>query len=261
MWTRYELKSRAKYNLRRYYWAALLVCFITVLLGGGNGGTTAGSTSTSVNNASERGYSIELNEAAYTVMAIIFVVALVVIIIVLLLSIFVGGPVQVGQKRFFMESRDMEFGNAGVGKIFYSFSGGRYWNTVKVMLLRNIFIFLWTLLLVVPGIIKAYEYYMVPYILAENPDIHYKDALNLSREMMYGQKMNVFVLELSFIGWELLGAFACGIGIYFVLPYIEATFAELYAVLRTTVPGDQLPGFGIIEEYVDSEQGPTNYYY
>lgn len=259
MWTRSELKSRAKYNLGRYYWTALLVCFITVLLGGGNGGTTAGSTGSSINNVSEQGYHGEFSEAAYTVMAIVGVVILVFAIILFLLTIFVGGPVQVGQKRFFMESRDMEVGNAGVGRIFYSFSGGRYWNTVKVMLLRNVFIFLWSLLFVVPGIIKAYEYCMVPYILSENPDIHYKDALNLSKQMMYGQKMNVFVLEISFIGWELLGAMACGIGIYFVLPYIEATMAELYALLRTTVPGDQLPGFGIIEEYV--EQEPTDYYY
>lgn len=88
-----------------------------------------------------------------------------------------------------------------------------------------------------------YCYLMVPYILAENPDMKAREALRLSKEMMDGQKWNAFVLGLSFIGWQLLGTLLCGIGTFFVQPYVDATFAELYAVLRGPYSG-RLNGFG-----------------
>ena len=84
---------------------------------------------------------------------------------------------------------------------------------------------------------------MVPYILAENPDMKAREALRLSKEMMDGQKWNAFVLGLSFIGWQLLGTLLYGIGTFFVQPYVDATFAELYAVLRGPYSG-RLNGFG-----------------
>ena len=84
----------------------------------------------------------------------------------------------------------------------------------------------------IPGIYKAYQYRMVDYLMAENPYMTYQRALELSRQMTDGEKFNIFILELSFFGWLFLGALACGIGVFFVNPYIEATFAELYAALR-----------------------------
>ena len=107
-----------------------------------------------------------------------------------------------------------------------------YRNVVKVMFMKNLFIFLWSLLFVIPGIYKAYQYRMVDYLMAENPYMTYQRALELSRQMTDGEKFNIFILELSFFGWLFLGALACGIGVFFVNPYIEATFAELYAALR-----------------------------
>lgn len=102
-----------------------------------------------------------------------------------------------------------------------------------VMFMQNLYIFLWTLLLVIPGIVKSYSYRMVPYIMAEQPDINYRDAIRISREMMDGEKMNTFVLDLSFILWGLLGAVTCGLGaVFYVKPYVEATNAELYVTLR-----------------------------
>lgn len=73
---------------------------------------------------------------------------------------------------------------------------------------------------------------MVPYILSNNPNIGYKRALHLSKQMTNGEKMNIFVLDLSFIGWFFLGILTFGIGVLFVLPYYNATKAELYLVLR-----------------------------
>ena len=113
----------------------------------------------------------------------------------------------------------------------------------------NIKIFLWGLLFIIPGIIKSYEYYMVPYILAENPGIDSRRAFELSKEMTRDEKFDIFLLALSFIGWYLLGAITCGIGILFLEPYYQATFAELYQVMREKAfrfnfcNESELPGF------------------
>ena len=85
--------------------------------------------------------------------------------------------------------------------ILDGFRSGHYGNIVLTMFLRDLYIVLWTLLFIVPGIVKSYEYMMVPYILAENPGMDQKEVFQISREMMNGQKWNAFVLDLSFIGW------------------------------------------------------------
>lgn len=100
------------------------------------------------------------------------------------------------------------------------------------MLWRAFLNFLWYLLLIIPGIVKSYAYRMVPYILADNPNIGYERAVELSMKMTDGHKFNIWVLDLSFIGWYLLGILALFIGILFVMPYVNATNAELYLVLR-----------------------------
>lgn len=125
------------------------------------------------------------------------------------------------------------------------------------MFMMNLFIFLWSLLLVVPGIIKSYQYRMVPYIMAENPQMNYRDALALSSRMTEGHKLELFILELSFVGWIILGSLLCGIGVIFVQPYINATFAEVYAEMRKAsgAAGRELPGFGRPED-----DAPYTYY-
>lgn len=138
----------------------------------------------------------------------------------------------------------------GIGTILYAYRSGNMINVVFVQLLQAVKTFLWTLLLVIPGIVKGYEYRMIPYILAENPGIDQRRAFELSRIMMTGQKWNAFVLDLSFFLWYLLGAVTCGLAsIFYVNPYIAATNAELYAVLRDDLLNRglsntfELPGF------------------
>ena len=117
------------------------------------------------------------------------------------------------------------------------------------MFWREIKIFLWSLLFVIPGVIKSYEYSMVPYILAENPQMPTDRAFELSKLMTRGEKWKIFVLDLSFLGWKILGVLCCGIGGIFLAPYIEATYAELYQVMREKALGlgfsnyFELPGF------------------
>ena len=85
----------------------------------------------------------------------------------------------------------------------------------------------------IPGIIKAYEYLMVPYIIADDPNIDRRTAFRLSAQMMYGNKLNAFVLSLSFIGWELLSALTFGVlELFYVGPYRELTYAALYEKLK-----------------------------
>ena len=113
----------------------------------------------------------------------------------------------VGGKRFFVLNKTE---NPTVGTIFDAFRSGHYVNVVLVMFLKNLFTSLWTLLFVIPGIVKHYEYLMIPYILAENPGMDRKEAFQISKRMMDGQKMETFILDLSFIGWILLSAITCG---------------------------------------------------
>ena len=178
--------------------------------------------------------------------AIIGAVMLPLLVFSFFFNIFVGYPVLVGMNRFFMENR---INGSKIGRIFWVFKSGNYFNVVKIMFLMNLKIFLWSLLFIIPGIVKSYEYYMVPYILAENPQISCERAFELSKQMTKGEKWKIFVLGISFIGWIIVGFLCCCVGQFFVQPYIEATYAELYQVMREKAHGlgfsdySELPGF------------------
>lgn len=108
----------------------------------------------------------------------------------------------------------------------------KWFNSAKVMFRLFIYQFLWDLT-IIGGIIKRYSYFMVPYIIAENPGIKSKDAIKLSRDMMYGHKFECFVLELSFMGWKILGVLTFGLlDIFFTNSYQVITFSEYYCDLR-----------------------------
>ena len=222
-WSRPLLKDNAKKVLSGNYWRVFAVCLLTSLLGGNF--KFDFNFSTDQWNSFRYDYSLSglFGSLVFGVFSVLFGVGL-------LWSIFVSNPVEVGQNRFMMENRA---GFPPVESMFSAFRGKeQYLNVVKVMFQLRLEIFLWTLLCFIPGIYKSYQYYYVPYLLAENPYMTYQRALELSRQMTDGEKFNIFILELSFFGWLFLGALACGIGVFFVNPYIEATFAELYAALR-----------------------------
>ena len=220
-WTRALLKSKAKTVLRRYYWIVFVTCLISGAIGGA--GTSVLSFSMNVSSS----------ELVIRNSGIALVTMLIIILVVLLIgfgvSIFVINVLRVGLCRFLMETRQ---GNPSIGNLFWAFRGCRYMRVVKTMFLYSLHIFLWTLLFIIPGIVKAYQYCYVPYILAENPDIESRRVLSLSRSMTYGEKSEIFILNLSFIGWSILASLACGLGGVFLNPYINATFAELYAYAR-----------------------------
>lgn len=107
-----------------------------------------------------------------------------------------------------------------------------FWGAFKVSFFVGLFTALWSLLFWIPGIIKALSYSMSMYILAENPQMGALEAINRSKAMMNGHKMDLFVLQLSFIGWHLLGAFTFGIAYVWITPYISATTANFYNSIK-----------------------------
>lgn len=217
MWNRKELKSRAREVLKGNYWYALAASILILLVQGSTGGGGGGGS------AASKGESWEWLTPAMVGLMVLGVIALI------LLRIFIGYALEVGGRKFFIRLSGGEREMAHLGAFFKVEAFGSVWRS---MLRRGIYLFFWTLLLIIPGIIKYYAYRMVPYILAENPRIGSRRAIELSRQMTDGEKFDIFILDLSFIGWYLLGLLAFGIGIIFVQPYVDATHAELYLALR-----------------------------
>ncbi len=96
------------------------------------------------------------------------------------------------------------------------------------MLLQGIYVMLWMLLLIIPGIIKSFSYALIPYILRDYPELQYNSAIELSMKMMEGHKMRLFLLYLSFIGWAILAVLTCGIGFLWLYPYMMTSAAAFY---------------------------------
>lgn len=235
MWTRALLKKNAREAFQRNYWMCVAVSFVTLVLMGGF--TMGGGNTVNLNSSSDTtfDYSMEslmefLNQVPPYFWTIFWVAVAVGLIVGLVFSILFTSPVQVGCNRYFLENREHK---TAFGQLFYSFQGGRYGATVWVMFLKMLYIFGWSLLFLIPGIVKSYSYMLVPYIMAENPSLEPKRVFQLSKEMMHGHKWEAFELELSFIGWFLLAAFTGGIlNIFYVNPYMYATYAEFYSAIK-----------------------------
>lgn len=267
-WSRTELKTRAKDALKRNYWKCILVAFILAFVTpSGNSGNSSNITNSinqfMENRDSQRQYtnpdqyfnysdSSEANPprlmtASYspqrtnsgsyasdalqnTVLAVVLIIVSIVMVIALGLSIFLFHPLQVGGCSFFIENAWIS--SAGPGQLLHAFKHN-YKTTVLTMFMRNLFISLWSLLFVIPGIIKAYEYRMIPYLLADNPELSWQEVFEQSKKMMKGEKWNAFILDVSFLGWGILSALTLNLlGIFYVNPYIHATNAELYLALK-----------------------------
>lgn len=146
----------------------------------------------------------------------------------------------VGLCRYYLQNHG---GQAEPGNLLFGFRNG-YPHLVWALFTTDIVILLWSVLLFFPGIVAAYRYRMVPYLLSENPSLSGKEARELSSRMTQGHKADLFVLDLSFLGWFLLGMLIAYIGAFFVLPYYKATYAEAYLFLREEKAAPQEPTQG-----------------
>lgn len=217
MWTREIVKSRAKEYLFNIYWQAFFVSLILLLVGGGH-------NPSSTNSNSIRNTNIGFDFDFGTFLRISGIVLIFVII-----RVVIGYLLEVGGRKFFIQASK---GDVDMNYLKLGFDNNRYMNIIFTMFKKSVLIFLWSLLLVIPGIIKSYEYRMIPYLLAENPNMNPDRAFEISKLMTDGEKFDIFVLDLSFIGWYILGALFFGIGGFFVNPYVDTTNAELYDILK-----------------------------
>lgn len=228
MWSRTILKQNARMALSGKYGAAFAACLIVGLISRAFQFIQEGWTMPPV--FSDRFFAESGKWGGLGFFSMLF-------------DIFVGLALTVGLARFFVQNR---YGVTDVSTVFSSFRRN-YGNTVGAMFVTGLFIVLWGLLLVIPGIVKALEYCMVKYILADNPSMPGERARQLSSMMTHGEKADVLMLFLSFFGWYLLAGVPLAVFSRFLQPvgllfsvvtfslvgaYYDATFAELYIFMR-----------------------------
>ena len=228
MWNRQQVKEQAKQIMKRNYWKMFVVTLLAGILTGEKTTIIERVQDFASNNLSYDAqpifYSPNFQYIFYSFISVASILGI-------LYTIFIGNVIVVGKNGYFIKNHN---DNPELSEIFNGFKGN-YLNVVKIMFLMDLKTLLWLFLFIVPGLIKAYEYSMIPYLLAENPDLSASQAFSLSKQMTTGQKMDLFVLDLSFIGWGFLGLICCGIGLLFVQPYPEATKAEVYLILKQLV--------------------------
>lgn len=236
MKTAYGFKQKALDGLRGNWGKALLACLIASLLGGNVSGGVGFNF-----NVNMSGGEADLNtsfplgklasEAPGLVVSILFLL-ITVSLAVIAVSVVVGSAVEVGHSKFNLNLVDKK--ELSIGTLFGHF---KIWKkTAGVALLKGLYIFLWSCLFLVPGIIAAYNYDMTSFILAEDSSIGINEALRKSKEMMRGNRWRLFCLEMSFIGWAFLCVFTCGVGSLWLNPYISASRAAFYREISGTEP-------------------------
>jgi uncharacterized membrane protein len=164
--------------------------------------------------------------------------------------IIVGPPLTVG----FYEGIRMLWEGKKKDRMFTGFEEGKFGRSIGSMILMAIFIWLWSLLLIIPGIIKSFSYCLTPFIVADSKDISATDAITLSKKMTQGYKGELFVFVLSYIGWALLSGLTAGLlGIFYVGPYMMTAFGGYYVELKKKALADGVVtmadfGYSEIEE-------------
>lgn len=198
MWTRAEIKSRAREGLRNYIWMAILTGVVSGMIIGLGGG----------------------------LIGLLALIPILGWIAAPILGWAFGMAIGTGMNSYYIKSTRNGH-DAGMGELFTGLKDGRLGTIMTSAIVYG----LWQLVPVM-NIIKKYELYFVYYLIAEYPEKSRKEVFDMSRRMTDGNKMNIFILELSFIGWTLLGVITCGLGMLFVTPYMKATTAELYLWLK-----------------------------
>lgn len=272
MFVRKDLKKGARKNLKHNYWRAIIVAFIAFILinEGYNlvsfninlegtvtnyinnfhiidsvlsgfesyvdaSGASKGILAIFANNiASANSFFVGvlngLNQIFFHNQIASAIIIFTGIIVGFFFWLFISSTIEVGRNRFFIEK--VNYKNTPIDKILFVIRVKKTLNVVKIMFFRQLYTLLWCLT-IVGGIVKYYSYLMIPYILAENPGISKKEAFKLSKEMMDGQKWNCFKLDLSFLGWKILGLFTLNISnLLITKPYYQMTYGNLYLNLR-----------------------------
>ena len=211
--TRKELKDNAKQSLRENWGWAIIVFLITAIIFGIFTGA---------------GHWLDETYINYDGTNIFYQFASPIGSILLWIGSFIG----LSRNIAFLELRDDQKEEKPYMAAFSVFTENRFGTELINFVLVSIFTFLWTWLLIIPGIIKAYSYSMTPYIVkdmvASGKQVSATDGINASKELMKGHKMALFIFDLSFLGWNILAAITCGIGYLWVTPYYQTAKANFY---------------------------------
>ena len=159
-----------------------------------------------------------------------------------LVQIFILGPIEVALINAFL-AYDRDQTRVGlIENMFRNAFDKNYLHKVLGMFLMTLFVALWSLLLIIPGLIKGYAYALTPFILEENPEMSAYDAIKYSEKIMMGHKWDLFILNLSFIGWFILCCFTFGIGFLWLVPYVQLAQCEFYEDIKAEQVGKPLEG-------------------
>jgi uncharacterized membrane protein len=221
-----QLRVKAWESLKGKYWMAFIVVLVLGLLS--SIGTSMVTGSQNLMDIVNEVDPSEMDSTMKLGALVITGAALVSAIIGFLISVFVGNAAEVGLCNYFILNT---YSKPSFKDAFSGFKV-KYGRNIGTLLLVGIKVVLWTILFIIPGIIKTYEYAIIPYILADDPEISSKDAFKKAKQMMKGNKWRLFKLEFSFIGWAFLCALTLGIGTFFLIPYVSAANAEFYAELK-----------------------------
>ncbi|MDD4075223.1 MAG: DUF975 family protein [Eubacteriales bacterium] len=236
MFTSKEYRGIGRNKLKGHWGLSVLVTFVAGLLGGtagggsgaagGSAGSSAGSSVSGTGGAgmdsAMDGVSQMISENPAVVAAVMGVLG--VILLIGLALFIIGAAVELGHNAYYIDLCTNR--EPGFDALFSRF--GIFLKALGLRFYMTLFVSLWTLLFVIPGIIASYRYAMAPYIMAQNPNVGIREAVNRSKEMMAGNKWRLFCLQFSFIGWALVCLLTLGVGFLWLTPYMQASTAAFY---------------------------------
>ena len=220
-----DFRKIARENLQGRWFSAIVVCFIGGLLGASMDISFSADLFTRTGSTSEYNSVVDQLQTAdvyETVLPVLMGIGITVLVMVLI-HLVIGVAVTLGYAQYFLnvtDDNEPEFGNL--------FSHMRLWEGFCMQFFRGMMVMLWSILFVIPGYIALYRYAMTPYIMAENENLSVMEAITESKRIMMGNKWRLFCMDVSFIGWELLGILTLGIGFFWITPYEEAAKAAFY---------------------------------
>ena len=236
-----DFRRIARNALTNKWFIAVAVGLVASILGGISGGgpefkvnIDGSNISMNFNVAGQTIKSIGTNGGVDSAVGAFILASLPIIIIASLFAAVIyfvlGSFIGVGYAKFNLNLVDKK--NAAFETLFEYFS---HWKTTTIArLLRALYVFLWSLLFIIPGIVAGFSYAMTDYILAEDPELTADEAISQSKSIMMGNKWRFFCLQISFIGWDILATLAFGIGHLWLTPYKQAAYAAFYREVSGT---------------------------
>ena len=229
-----DFRQAAWDALRGRWGLAVGTGLLAGILGCGSLGAWSGGSVSFENRISQADLESVVPYETWLVVRPVLLMLLVALVIWAVVAVVIGGTVTMGYAKFNLNLVDRR--DARLDDLFSRFS--RLGDGFCMQFFRGLYIFLWSLLLIVPGIMAAYSYAMTPFILTENPDMTANEAISASKELMRGSRWRLFCLEFSFIGWGILCVLTLGIGSLWLKPYEQAAYAAFYREISGTAPPD-----------------------